>query len=301
MEWLNYHHLLYFYTVAKEGSIAKAVPILSLAQPTISAQIHALEESLGAKLFTRAGRGLKLTETGQTVYRYAHEIFGIGRELQAALRGKPAERPPRLAIGISELLPKLIAYRIIEPALTSAPQVHLVCYEDRTERLLQSLSNHELDLVLSDAPLPPGVPIRAYNHSLGQSGLSFFAAPKLAAKLRKRFPQSLHQSPVLLPLPGTTLRRSLDQWFEDRGLAPRIAGDFQDSALMKVFGQAGAGVFAAPQAVAADVRSRYGVVELGPVTGVVEDYYAISIERRLKHPAVLRICQSARQDLFHTR
>ncbi len=301
MEWLNYHHLFYFYTVAKEGSIARAVDVLRLAQPTISAQIRALEESLGVKLFARAGRGLALTDAGQTVYRYATEIFGIGRELQAAVHGKSSERAPRLAVGISELLPKLIAYRIVEPALVETPNLHLVCFEDRTERLLQSLSTHELDLVLSDAPLPPGIPIRAYNHLLGASPIAFFAAPTLAAKLRKRFPQSLNGAPLLLPLPGTTLRRSLDQWFDSHQIQPRIAGEFQDSALMKVFGQAGSGIFAAPVAISEDVRSRYRVVELGPAEGVSETYYAISVERRLKHPGVVRICASAREELFSLR
>jgi LysR family transcriptional regulator, transcriptional activator of nhaA len=301
MEWLNYHHLFYFYTVAKEGSIAKAVGVLRLAQPTISAQIRALEENLGVKLFARAGRGLQLTEAGQTVYRYAGEIFGIGRELQAAIHGKASERAPRLAIGISELLPKLIAYRIVEPALAESPNLHLVCYEDRTERLLQSLSTHELDLVLSDAPLPPGIPIRAYNHLLGASPIAFFAAPPLAAKLRKRFPRSLNGAPLLLPLPGATLRRSLDQWFGSHQLQPRIAGEFQDSALMKVFGQAGSGIFAAPVAISEDVRSRYHVVEVGPAEGIAETYYAISVERRLKHPGVVRICASAREELFSSR
>lgn len=298
MDWLNYHHLLYFYTVAREGSISRAVPLLRLAQPTISAQIRALEKSLGAPLFTRAGRGLQLTETGQAVYKYAHEIFSLGQELQATLRGKPPARPPRLAIGISELLPKLIAYRLLAPALSASPQLHLVCTEDRTERLLQSLAQQELDLVLSDAPLPPGIPIRAYNHSLGSSPLSFFAAPALAKKLRPRFPHSLHHAPFLLPLPGTTLRRSLDQWFLSHQIEPRLAGEFQDSALLKVFAQAGAGVIAAPLAIAADIRSRYHLHELGPVSGLSETYYALSIERRLKHPGVLRILDHARQDFF---
>ncbi len=298
MEWLNYHHLLYFYTVASEGTIAKASETLRLAQPTISGQLRVLEDRLGEKLFQRKGRRLVLTEVGHTVYRYAQEIFSVGRELQAALAGRAVERPMRLAAGISDVVPKLIAHRILEPALEAERPVQLLCLEGRTETLLAELASMELDLVLSDAPMPPGLPVKAFSHLLGTSTLSFYAAPALAKKLKRRFPQSLDGVPMLLPLANSVPRRALDTWFAGLGFAPRIAGEFQDSALMKVFGQAGAGVFAAPTAVEADVKARYAVMPLGEVAELTETYYAITPERRIKNPAVVQLREQARRTLF---
>ena len=299
MEWLNYHHLLYFWTVARAGSIARACRQLRLAQPTISGQIRALEDSLGEKLFQRAGRGLVLTEVGQVVYRYADEIFSIGRELTDVLKGRPqAGRPARFLVGISDALPKLIAYRVLAPVLAMTETVRMVCHEDKPERLLAELSSHALDLVLTDAPPGPATRVRAYNHLLGSCGVSLFAAPALAARCRRNFPASLDGVPFLLPLETSTLRGALEHWFEAHGIRPRVAGEFQDTALLNTFGQAGIGVFAAPSAIEKEVRQYYRVSPIGRLEGVVERFYAISVERRLKHPAVLAISETARTELF---
>jgi LysR family transcriptional activator of nhaA len=298
MEWLNYHHLLYFWIVAKEGSIAKACAVLRLAQPTVSGQLKLLEESLGEPLFARAGRGLVLTEVGQVVFRYAEEIFGLGRELQDVLKGRPRGRPLRFTVGVSDLVPKLVAYRILRPAIEMADPVQLVCDEDKPERLLAELAEHRLDIVLSDAPVTSKTPVKAFNHLLGTSGATLFAAPALAAKLRKGFPSSLDGAPFLLPADGSSLRRSLEQWFDTIGVRPRLCGEFRDSALMKTFGQAGAGVFTAPTAIEKEIRLHYRVDVLGRTTAVTETFYAISVERKLKHPAVVTILEAAREKLF---
>jgi len=298
MEWINYHHLLYFWTVAKEGSVSKACEKLRLAQPTISGQLRMLEESLGEKLFARAGRGLVLTEVGQVVYRYADEIFSVGRELLDVLKGRPQGRPLRLAVGISDAMPKLIAYRILQPALEIGSPVQLVCYEDKPERLLVELSSHSLDLVLSDSPVTPAVRVKAFNHLLGSSSTAFFCAPAQVARYRKDFPRSLDGAPFLLPMENSHSRRLLEQWFEEERIRPRVIGEFQDSALMKVFGSAGAGVFAAPEAIQKEVREHYRVALIGTTPRVTEAYYALSVERRLKHPGVIQICDRARGELF---
>ncbi|MEQ1883491.1 MAG: transcriptional activator NhaR [Bryobacteraceae bacterium] len=298
MEWLNYHHLLYFWTVAKEGSIAKACDKLLLAQPTISGQLRQLEDSLGEKLFRRAGRGLALTEVGQVVYRYAEEIFGLGRELQDVLKGHPRGRPAKLMVGIADFVPKLIAYRILRAALSMPEPVQLICYEDTTERLLADLAEHRLDVVLSDAPVSPLVRIKAFNHLLGECGVTLFAAPALAKKYAKNFPKSLDGAPLLLPIDGSSLRRSLDQWFESHNLRPNIAGEFKDSALLKTFGQAGVGVFPGPSAIEQEIEDHYGVQVMGRLEDVSERFYAISVERKLKHPAVIAISAAARERLF---
>jgi LysR family transcriptional activator of nhaA len=298
MEWLNYHHLLYFWTVAKEGSIAKACDKLLLAQPTISGQLRQLEESIGDKLFRRAGRGLAVTEVGQVVYRYAEEIFGLGRELQDVLKGRPRGRPARLVVGISDLVPKLIAYRILRPVLSMPEPVQLICHEDTADRLLADLAEHRLDVVLSDAPISSMVHVKAFNHPLGECGVTLFATPQLAKKYQKRFPESLDGAPMLLPIEGSSLRRSLEQWFETHDIRPSLAGEFKDSALMKTFGQAGAGIVPAPSAIEREVKEHYNVHVIGRLADVVERFFAISIERKLKHPAVLTITDAARERLF---
>lgn len=298
MEWLNYHHLLYFWTVAREGSVARACQRLNLSQPTISGQLRVLEEALGEKLFTRAGRGLVLTEVGRTVYSYADEIFSLGRELMGNLKDRPTGRPLRLSVGVADVVPKLIAYRLLEPALKLPGRVQVVCREDKPERLLAELALHGVDLVLADAPLSPSLRIRAFSHLLGECGICFFAVPALAAAYRRGFPASLAGAPVLLPTDNTTLRRSLDQWFDAQGLRPQVVGEFEDSALLKVFGQTGAGLFAAPAAIEREVRKQYGVVVVGRVEEIRERYYAISAERRLKHPAVVAISEAAQHHLF---
>lgn len=298
MEWLNYHHLLYFWTVAKEGGIAKAAVKLRLAQPTISGQLRSLEETLGEKLFTRAGRGLALTEVGQVVYRYADEIFGIGRELQDVLKGRPRGRPLRLVVGISDFMPKLIAYRILQPTLAMNEPVQLVCHEDTPERLLTDLAEHRLDAVLSDSPITSMVRIKAFNHLLGSCGTTLFAAPSLASRYRRNFPACLDGAAFLLPIEGAAMRRSLDQWFESSNIRPNLVGEFKDSALMETFGQAGAGIFAAPSAIEKEIRQHYQVRMVARLDSVVERFYAISADRRLKHPAVVTISEEARDKLF---
>ncbi|MBI5083176.1 MAG: transcriptional activator NhaR [Acidobacteria bacterium] len=298
MEWLNYHHLLYFWAVAKEGSIARACEKLRLAQPTISGQLRLLEETLGEKLFTKAGRGLTMTDVGHVVYRYADEIFGLGRELQDVLKGRPRGRPLRLRVGVSDLMPKLIAYRILQPALEMSEEVQMVCDEDTPERLLAALAEHRLDVVLSDAPITSMMPVKAFNHLLGTCGVTLFAAPHLAARYRKKFPASLDAAPFLLPLEGAVLRRSMEQWFDSQNIRPKRVGEFKDGALMKTFGQAGAGVFAAPSAIEKEICELHRVATVGRIDSIVERFYAISIERKLKHPAVMTISEVARGVLF---
>lgn len=298
MEWLNYHHLLYFYLVAREGGLAPASAQLRLAQSTVSGQIRALEESLGEKLFTRAGRRLALTETGTMVYRYADEIFSLGRELQDTLHKRPVGRPMRLVVGLADVVPKRVARRLLEPALRMAQPIRLVCREDKPERLLAELAVHDLDVVIADAPAPTSVRVKAFNHLLGECGLVFFAAAELAQRLRGRFPQSLDGAPILLPTENTSLRRSLDQWFDAQGIRPQIVAEFDDSALLKVFGQSGIAVFPTPSVIAQEVQEQYRVERVGTVDEIRERYYAISVERRLKHPAVVAISEEARRRVF---
>lgn len=298
MSSLNYHHLLYFWTVAKEGSIAKASKRLHLAQPTISGQLRLLEESVGERLFHRVGRGLVMTEVGQVVFRYADEIFSLGRELQDVLAGRPRGRALRLLVGISDLVPKLIAYRILQPALAMPGPVQLVCHEDTPERLLADLAEHRLDVVLADAPATSAIRVKAFNHLLGTCGVALFCASSIAARYRKNFPACLEGAPFLLPAEGSSLRRSMEQWFEAEGIRPRVVGEFKDSALMKTFGQAGAGIFPAPSVIEPEVRQHYRVSVVGRPNSLVERFYAISVERKLKHPAVVTISEAARGRLF---
>jgi LysR family transcriptional activator of nhaA len=300
MDWLNYHHLLYFWTVAKKGSITEACKELRLAQPTISGQLRSLEEQLGEKLFTRVGRRLELTEVGKLVYRYADEIFSLGRELTDVLKGKPQGRPARLIVGISDIMPKLVAYQILRPALNLGSAIHLVCYEDQPDRLLLSLSAHELDLVLTDAPAHPSMQGPVFSHLLGSSSLALFAAPALAAQYRKHFPVRLDGAPFLMPMQNSMSRRTLDRWFDEHDIRPNVVGEFQDISLLNVFGQAGVGIFASPTVVEDQVRKYHQVALVGRLDTAKEEFYAISAERRINHPAVAAISQSARQSLFTT-
>jgi LysR family transcriptional activator of nhaA len=271
---------------------------LRLAQSTISAQVKALEESLGEQLFTRSGRRLELTEVGRIVFRYADEIFSLGRELQDTLQGRPAGRPLKLEVGIADVVPKLVVMRLLEPALSLPEQVQLVCREDKPDCLIAALASHNLDVVLSDAPVDPSVPIRAFSHLLGECGTCFFAIQKIAASCRRGFPKSLDDAPMLLPTENTMLRRSLEQWFSSKGIRPRIVGEFEDSALLRVFGQIGAGVFPATAVLVEDIKKQHRVQLLGQVNEVRQRFYAISVERRIKHPAVLAISEQARQKIF---
>lgn len=298
MEWLNYHHLLYFWVVAKEGSIVRASEQLHLAQPTISGQLRSLEDSLGERLFLRVGRNLELTEVGRLVYQYADEIFSLGRELLDTIHDRPTGRPVRVTIGLTDVLPKLVAYRILEPVMHLAMPVHIVCLEGKLEPLLAELALYNLDVVLSEAPISPGVHVRAFNHLLGECGVAFFGTPSLAAVYRETFPQSLTGAPILMPTMNTMVRRSLSHWLETEGLRPRIVGEFEDSALLKVFGQRGAGLFVAPTIIEAEVRQQYGVEVVGRVDTIRERFYAITVERRIKHPAIVALSDAARQTLF---
>ena len=249
-------------------------------------------------MFDRSGRRLVLTDVGRTAYGYADEIFTLGRELIDTLQGRLGGRPLRLVVGVADVLPKLVAYRLIEPVFRLEESVRLECIEDTSEQLLARLAVHELDVVLSDAPIPPTVAVRGFNHLLGEGGVTFMGAASVAAAHRRGFPLSLNGAPFLLPAGGTTLRRSLEQWFDSLGVQPVVVGEFADSALLKVFGQAGAGVFAVPTVVANDVRQRYKVRKLGATDKIIERCYAISIERRIQHPAVAAICDTARARLF---
>ncbi len=299
MEWLNYHHLLYFWVVAREGSIVQASEQLTLSQSTISEQIRVLEASLGEKLFARVGRNLVLTEMGHMVFRYADEIFAIGRELMDTVQGRPTDRPLRVMVGITDVVPKLVAYRLLEPALHLEQPVKIVCREGKLDHLLAELATYDLDVVLSDAPLGPTVKVRAFNHLLGECGVTFCGTTALVAAYHDAFPQSLDNAPLLLPTDNTTLRRALDHWFDAEGLRPRVVGEFEDSALLKVFGQQGLGLFVVPTIIEAEVQRQYGVDILGRVEPIRERFYALTVNRRLRHPAVVAMSKAAQQVLFH--
>lgn len=298
MEWLNYHHLMYFWVVAREGSVARACKQLRLAQPTISGQIRELEKSLKAALFERSGRNLVLTETGRMVYRYADEIFTLGRELQDAVRSQPTGRPIDVVVGVADALPKLMVHRLLEPVLRLPEEVRVTCIDGEPDRLMAQLALNELDLVLSDGPANPRLGLRAFNHLLGECGLTFFGTEELARQYRKGFPQSLDGAPFLLPSNNAAMRRSLETWFESLGVRPKVRGEFADSALLESFGQFGDGLFAAPSAVEADVKRMYRVVVVGHEASTRERFYAVSVEKRLKHPAVVAISEAARTTLF---
>jgi LysR family transcriptional activator of nhaA len=298
MEWLNYHHLFYFWTVAREGSIAAAARRLRLSQPTVSEQIAALEDSLGEPLLRRTSRGVAVTESGSVVFRYADAIFALGRELQETVSGRPTGRPMRLSVGIADVVPKLVAYRLVEPALLLEQGVRVVCYEDKTERLFTDLSLHRLDVVIADAPAGPTAEAPLYSHLLGETGVAVVGAPALWSRYRRGFPGSLDGAPFLMPLPATSLRRSLDQWFEAHRIRPQVVGEFQDSALLQAFGQAGVGLLAAPSAVVDELRVKYRLKVLGRIDALRERYYAVSGERKLKHPAVVAVLHAARELIF---
>lgn len=295
MEWLNYHHLFYFWMVVREGSITRAAARLRLAQPTISGQLKALEAALEERLLVRAGRRLETTTAGDLVFRYADQIFGLGREMVEAVKG--GARSGRLVVGIADVLSKLISRRLLAPVLTLAPPVQLVCREDKHDRLLGDLAIHTVDLVLSDAPLDRTVSVRAYNHLLGECGVSVLASPSLRLRARD-FPACLDDAPIVLPGEGTTLRRGLEGWLEANGLRPRVVAIADDSALLKDFGEAGAGAFAVPSVVAAEVARRHRLRVLGAVESIRERVYAITTERRIRHPAVAAISEGARSGVF---
>ncbi len=296
MDWLNFQHLFYFWTVAREGSITAASKVLHLTQPTISTQLRQLQDSLGEPLLERAGRKVVLTEAGRLAFQFADEIFSLGRDLQQTLKERSL-RQLRLVAGIADALPKLTAFQLLSPAYKLGEPVRLVCRQDRPERLVAQLAVHELDVVLSDAPLAPGSNVRAFNHLLGESAVAMFAPAALARRYRSRFPTSLEGAPLLLPLEHTMLRRSLDEWLSAHQLRPNIVGEFEDSALLKVFASSGIGLFAAPLILADELRAKYDCELIGELSGVQERFYAITVDRRIRNPAVAAICQAARSRL----
>lgn len=303
MEWLNYHHFRYFWLVVREGGVVPASRVLRISHPSVSAQLKLLEETLGERLFDRSGRRLELTEAGRVAYRYADEIFSLGFEFLDVLRGAGAnvDRPIELRVGITDVMPKLVVRRLLDPALRMDQAVRLSCTHDQHDRLLAQLALHSLDVVLADAPVAPSSGIRAYNHPLGECGVTFFAAPALARKLGAGFPACLDRAPFLAPAPATSLARALTQWFDEKGIRPRIAAEFDDSALMKTFGADGVGVFCTPAVVEAQVRAQYGVEVIGATSDITERFYAISMERRVKNAAVSSVCQGAKDELFAPR
>jgi LysR family transcriptional activator of nhaA len=299
MEWLNYHHLLYFWAVARYGSVVRASQELRLAQPTISGQVRRLEDVIGEKLFERVGRRLVLTSVGRTVFRYADEIFALGQDLMGTLKGRVSTRPLRLTVGVADALPKALVQKLLEPAFHIDKPIYLVCREDRVvEDFMSELAGQELDLVLADRPIGPGTRAHAYNHLLGECGTTFLANAKLAKRLRPGFPRSIEGAPCLLPSAHATVRRTLDQWFENSRLRPALVAEFDDSALMYAFGEEGQGFFPAPTVFENEFRSRYNVQVVGRVKQAQQQFYAISVDQRLHHPAVVAIVKAARQEIF---
>lgn len=295
---LNYNHLHYFWAVAREGSVVKAAKRLHVTPQTISGQLRLLEENIGHSLFDRVGRRLVLSETGHLVLEYADEIFAMGAELSQVLGGQRSVAHSVLSVGIVSSIPKLIAERIIAPTLETDDAIRLRCHEGSLEQLLGELALHKLDMVLSDQPMPRGFGLRAFNHRLGESGLGFFAQRRVARRYRNSFPASLDQAPMLLPSQHWALRRRLDAWFDAHGISPRVVGEFDDSALLKAFGEAGAGLFAAPEAIETEICKMYAMSVVGRTSEVTEQFYAISPERRIKHPSVVRVTEYARTELF---
>ena len=298
MRHLNYSHLQYFWTVANEGSIVKAADVLHITPQTISGQLRDLEEQVGTKLFSREGRNLVLTETGRLVFSYADEMFRLGLELQDVLAGNAPGSRITVKVGVAMVVPKLLAYRVLEPVLQMPEPVRLICHEAPLADLLADLSVHKLDVVLADSPVNPAFNVRAYNHLLGECGISFFALPEQAEDLKAAFPAALDGIRMLMPGGGSILRNGLETWFERKGVKLLVVAEFEDRALMKAFGERGAGVFTSPTAVEQDVCDKYGVAVVGRTEEISERFYVISAERRIKHPAVSVITEAARTELF---
>lgn len=295
---LNFKHLHYFWMVAKSGSIAEASKHLHLTPQSISGQLSELESRLGVELLRRVGRGLELTETGRRVFSYADEIFALGNELLEVALDQTVRKSVPFRVGIADSVPKSVAYRIVEPALHLHEPVRLMCREGRLAPLLAEMAVHRLDLVIADRPMPTHLHVRGYSHFLGESDLTVFAAPGLAQSLPDDFPALLDRAPFLLPGEDVALRPDLIRWFEKHRLYPHIVGEFEDSALLKAFGQAGAGLFVAPTAIADYVSQQYAVQAVGRIDAVTERLYAITTERRLLHPAIVAVVQATQRDLF---
>lgn len=286
MEWLNYHHLRYFWAVAREGSLKRAAEKLRVSPPSISAQLRELEEVLGVPLFQRRGRAKVLTDAGQIALRYAEEIFSLGRELLDAIQQRPSAKAIRLYVGVADSFPKLVTNEILKPVFTLPQTVHVICREGKVEDLLAQLAAHKLDIVLADEPATTSAPLKAFNHRLADSGVSFCAVPALAKRLRKGFPRSLNAAPALLPAENTAFRRALEQWFQEINLRPRVVAEFEDAALMKVMAADGQGFIPVPTLVAQEAVSRYRVEVFGATEKCRNQFFAITAERKLTHPAI---------------
>ncbi|MEW5890338.1 MAG: transcriptional activator NhaR [Pseudomonadota bacterium] len=295
---LNYKHLRYFWTVAKAGGVTRASERLHLSPQSISGQLSAFERMLGHKLFSRTGSRLELTDAGRMVLNYADEIFTVGEELEERLFHRAEGWPLLFRVGIADSVPKSVAYRLLEPVVRTPEPLRMACREGKLAALLAELAVHRLDIVIADSPMPASVNVRGFNHLLGECGLTFLATAALARKYRGGFPRSLDGAPLLLPGEDAAVRVGLTRWFERLGTRPRIVGEFDDGALMKAFGRGGIGIFPVPTAIAAEVRRQYGVVAIGRTEAVTERFYAISVERRLTHPAVVAISSAARRRLF---
>ena len=294
MEWLNYHHLLYFWAVARRGGIVQAAEELNVAQPTISGQIKDLEEALGEQLFRRTGRGLVLTETGQMVFEYADEIFSIGRDLMDAVRSRPIGRPVRLAVGVTDAIPKTLSRVLLEPALTSEPAVRLSVHEHDLDKMLRELATYRLDLVISERPASP-TRSPCYSQELADSDVSFYGTAEMAERYRVDFPRSLHAAPVFLPTENLALRRSLDQFFDESGIQPKVRGEFEDPALTVSFAQAGLGMYPSATLIEPELRRLSNLVPVGRIESVRERYFAITVKRKLPHPVVASILAHAKR------
>lgn len=293
MARLNYDHLLYFWTTAQEGTIARASRKLHLTQPTISSQIHRLEESLGTKLFVRTGRNLVLTEAGRLVCSYAEDIFGLGRELISALEGELTDRPQQFVVGVNHILPRLVVHRFLEPALRSSQRIRLICHDDIRPRLLSRLALREIDLILSDSPAPTTAKPASFSHLLAECGVSFLATPELAKRYRKGFPGSLNGAPVLLPAEATIVRWKLDEWFSSERIRPDVRGEFLDCDMFEVLGEAGHGLFAVPTLIEADEVRQNRLRVVGRVDDVRHQFFAITLEQKTQHPGAAAILNSA--------
>lgn len=295
---INYKQLYYFWNVAKYGGVTRAAEQLHLTPQTISGQINELAQSLDATLFLRDGRRLKLTPAGELAFSLADEIFRIGTDLEAQIKGRQVDGGLVLRVGVSDVIPKSIAYRLLAPATRIPEPVRLICFEDRLEQLFADLAIHNIDLIIADRPLHSDVDVKGFSHLLGESATAFYGTPELVQQVREGFPQSLTGAPLLVPGPDSAMRPALERWFSQYNLAPRIKGEFDDSGLMKAFGEGGYGLFPAPKVIEAQAAKQHGVEIAGVTDEVVCRYYAISVERQLRHPAVIAISQSAQNSLF---
>lgn len=294
MDWLNYHHLHYFWVTAREGSVTGAARRLHLSPSTVSAQIRTLESALGHPLFARRGRGLTLTEPGRVTLDYCDEIFSLGQELQDAMRSaSPLARTPRLRVGVANILPKLVAYRLLAPVLHMPRPVRLICREDNADKLVADLAVHHLDLVIADAPVALEHDLHVRSRVLGECGLVILAAPALADRYTADFPRSLDGAPFLLPGTDTTMRGLLDSWFEQEGIHPHIVAEFGESALLKAFGAEGAGLYPVPAVVEAEIAEQYGVRRVGALPLLRERFFAITMAHREDNPVIRHVLASA--------